>query len=153
MACVAHTPPEVGVIVAASPASENRPSFRAVSRTAAHFVDGAGGLDFHCFKHSIRVRFTLQTARVRFARSNALTFAYRKGDRLLPVTHHVRQFPGGVHRLGARTIVFTYRNASNCGVPHGPPLCKTSEYGLFIADAAGRVRRIDPPVNNGGNNY
>lgn len=150
MACVAHPPPEVAAIVAAAPASESRPSFRAVNRLSARYVDGRGNLDFHCFHHPIRVRLTIQTARVRFARHAALSFAYQAGHAKHPVRGHLRQFPGGVHRLGARSILFTYRNASDCGVPGGPPRCRRSAYGLYITDTQGRVRHIDPIIQNGG---
>ena len=153
MACVPHPPPEVAAIIAASPGSEGGPRFRAVNRRAAHYVDAAGALDFTCFKHSIRVRLTIQTPGVRFAQRFPVSFAYRLHDPKRPVTRHVRQFPGGIHRLEARTVAFTYRNASNCGIRHGPPACPTSAYGLSIADARGRVRNIDPPIGNGGNDY
>jgi len=150
MACIAHPPPEVAAIVAVAPSLKSQPSFRPVNRSSAHFVDGRGNLDFHCFRHRIRVRLTIQTHRVRFARHVALSFAYRAGAPKHPVRGQTRQFPGGVHRVGARTILFTYRNASDCGIPGGRPLCRRSAYGLYIADVAGRVRHIDPIIQNGG---
>lgn len=150
MACVAHPPPEVAAIFAAAPSSEGRPSFRPVNRASANYVDGRGNLDFHCFRHPIRVRLTIQTARIHFAPHAALSFAYRAGAPKHPVKGDVRQFPGGVRRLGARSILFTYRNAADCGVPGGPPRCPRSAYGLYITDPQGRVRHIDPIIQNGG---
>lgn len=153
MPCVHHPPPVVAAIVSASPAAESRPSFRAVSRRAAPYVDAAGNLDFRCIHHAVRVRLTLHTPGVRFARAYAVSFAYRKGERLRPVTPRVRQFIGGVHRLSATSIMFNYRNSKRCGIPHGRRRCLVSEYGLFIADARGQVGHIDPVINNGGNGY
>jgi hypothetical protein len=153
MACVHHPPPVIAAVVAASPSAESRTSFRAVSRRSAPYVAANGDLDFRCFHHAIRVRLTLQTAGVRFARAHAVSFAYRKGGRLRPVTPQVRQFIGGVHRLSATSIMFKYRNAKDCGVPHGKKRCRESEYGLSIADREGHVRLIDPVIGNGGTHY
>lgn len=153
MACVHHPPPVIAAVVAASPSAESRTRFRAISRRAAPYVAPNGDLDFSCFHHSIRVRLTLQTAGVRFARTQPVSFAYRKGRRLRPVSREVRQFIGGVQRLSATSITFKYRNSRDCGIPHGPPRCRFSEYALSIADRAGRMRRIDPVIGNGGTHY
>jgi hypothetical protein len=153
MACVHHPPPVIAAIIAASPAAESRPSFRAVSRRAAPYDAANGDLDFHCLHHAIRIRLTLQTPGVRFAREHPLSFAYHKGDRLRPVTPHVRQFIGGVRRLNATSITFKYRNSRDCGIPHGRPRCRFSEYGLLIADRSGALRHIDPVIGNGGTHY
>lgn len=150
MPCVAHPPPEVAAIIAAAPASSDRPpAFRASDASAA-YIDSAGNMDFSCFHHPIRVKLRLRPHHVYFSRRHALSFAYEAGAEKRPVTEKVRQFPGGIHRINATTIVFTYRNATDCGHPHGERHCLKSEYGLYLVDANGHVRHIDPIIQNGG---
>jgi hypothetical protein len=150
MACVPHPPPQVAAIIVAAPASsDGKLRVRAPGRSA-HYIDGAGNMDFSCFHHAIQVRLTLRSRYIFFVRRHALSFAYRDGDEKRPVTAEVRQFPGGVRRIDARTVAFTYRNADDCGIRGGKASCPKSAYGLFLQDSSGRVRRVDPVIQNGG---
>ena len=150
MPCVPHPPPEIAAIIVAAPASSDRPLRVVVGGRSANYIDAAGNMDFSCFHHSIAVRLTLRTPHVFFARRHALSFAYRAGNEKRPVTGDVRQFPGGVRRLGPYTVVFDYRNADDCGMRHSKLRCSKSAYGLFLQDARGRVRHVDPVIQNGG---
>jgi hypothetical protein len=154
MPCITHPPPQIAAVVSAEPSSSDRaPSFRPVSRASANYIDGAGNMDFSCFYHPIRVRLQLRGPGVRFYREHALSFAYVAGKEKRPVTRKVRQFPGGIHRLNARTVWFTYRNSADCGVGDGKPRCLKSAYGLYLVTDHGRVRHIDPIIQNGGSKY
>lgn len=150
MTCVAHPPPEVAAIIAAAPSSKDRPLAFRPSGGSANYIDAAGNMDFSCFHHPIRVRLRLRPSHVYFSRRHALSFAYEAGGEERPVTDGVRQFPGGIHRIDVRTIRFTYRNASDCGDPDGKRRCPKSAYGLYLVDANGHVRHVDPIIQNGG---
>lgn len=150
MPCIAPPPPQVAAVIAATPASDRKPSFRAV-KGSGDYVDGDGNLDFSCFYHPIRVRLTLTGSHVYFSRRHPLSFAYEAGKEERPVTREVRQFPGGIHRHGVKTITFTYRNAADCGVRGGDHRCLKSAYGLYLVDFNGHVRHVDPIIQNGGN--
>ena len=153
MTCVPHPPPEVAAIIVAAPASSDRPLSVVVGGRSANYVDRAGNMDFSCFHHSIVVRLTLRTPHIIYARRHAVSFAYRAGDEKRPVTGEVRQFLGGVRRLGANTVVFDYRNADDCGLRHSKVRCQKSAYGLFLQDPRGHVRHVDPIIQNGGTKY
>ena len=153
MPCIAHPPPQVAAVISAASSSERRPSFRSTSRASANYIDGAGNMDFSCFHHPIRVKLRIRPYHVYFSRRHALSFAYEAGTEERPVTEKVRQFPGGIHRINATTISFTYRNATDCGDLHGERRCLKSAYGLYLVDANGHVRHVDPIIQNGGNKY
>ncbi len=152
MPCIAHPPPQVSAVIAATPSSDRAPRFRPVKRSA-DYVDASGNMDFSCFHHAIRVRLQIGSSHVYFARRHALSFAYEAGKDERPVTGDVRQFPGGIHRTGVKTISFTYRNASDCGVRGGDHHCPKSAYGLYLVDFNGHVRHVDPIIQNGGSKY
>jgi hypothetical protein len=152
MPCAAPPPPQVAAIIAAGPSSE-RPLKVRPAQGSASYIDYAGNLDFSCFHHAIKVRLSLDTPGVHFYWRHALSFAYQDGKEKRPVLHRTRQFPGGVHRKGPRTISFTYRNAWDCGVGDDVRRCARSAYGLYLVDAHGHVRRIDPIIQNGGSKY
>lgn len=150
MACIAHPPAEVAAVIAAAPTSTKRPlEVRATGRSA-RYIAGNGDMDFTCFHHPIRVRLRIRSSHVYFSWRHPMSFAYDQRKEKQPVTPRVRQFPGGIHHSGRRTIWFTYDNGWDCGVGDNVKRCPVSKYGLYLVDIDGRVRHFDPIIGNGG---